>query len=1202
MLVGSRPGSVPGPRPRLSADVMMLAVPTRPPRGPSGRSVAQGEGRRRLHLWPREAELQQADAEGVKEGPRVGLVSSPSYRHRNRARQPVQNPIKGTPFPFLRKSPAFCTLHRRFLVTSFGALLSVSEHPRPSSEPSDPWTGYLDSLAELEHDTEASEASYYLALAHFLERMGASRRISVLLQPRPDDNGAPDLRVTRGGHRVVGYVEVKRPGADLEKVSKSEQLRRYLDGYPNLLLTDTCEFRLFRNKREILHARLVQPWLQKNLDRAFSDAVIEELRELLAVFFSFNAPPTRSARRLAGGLARMAKLLCRYTALVLKRDETAKTRDLHLLQQATYKALLRNLPPDRFADLYAQTVTYGLFAARYWASDEQAAHFTRKTAYDAIPESLGLIRLLFRWVLFTEPPEEIRWIVDDLAETLAATDVRGIFSAYFEDGEGNDPVVHFYETFLAQYDPDRRERRGVFYTPEAVVSYIVRSADAILRRDFDLEEGLAHPRVTVLDPAAGTLTFSVEAMRQACTRFREIHGPAAGGASFRDEMLDRFYAFELMVAPYVIGHLRAAMLFEEMGCKLESHQSFHLLLANALQMEPPEQLGDEHMKLLASDALAALEIMKRPMDLPVILGNPPYSGHSANRSPWIERSLRHGYERPNGPADDGYYTVAGVPLGEKNPKWLQDDYVKFLRFAQWKVDQAGQGAVAFVTNHSYLDNPTFRGLRESLLGTFDRLYLLDLHGNSKKKEQPPDGGPDQNVFEIQQGVAIALLVKRPGLAPGVFRGDCWGTEKDKTQWLLDHDVTSTSWQSIEARPPGYYFVPRDAEIEDRWRHFPAVDDIFEVGSLGVITGRDRLVLDLDRQKLRHRLSLFRAPPAPHALEVLAGDLGLRSTKTWDLETAQREAHGDPYLVQRIERFLFRPFDRRWIAYAPYLLERPRAEVMHHLGGENPIRRRGLRRTPDNCALLVTRQAKRHPGAFVTRDLTGHKVLDTYDGNYAFPLYLLPPENLLHPEDQRVPNLRHQFVEWLEALYQRPIEPESLFGYLYAILASERYRTTYRAMLVTGFPRIPFPSSVALFDRLAALGCELVRLHLPDPRNLSTVVTLQGEDRGAIRIGGTATTFPRLHETDQKLDLNGSRHYLTPVTRDMWEYRIGSYPVLAQWLDARRGNTLATDDIRHLCRTAGAIRASLDRHRDIDALYPEIEQDLTPPVRFEVLPR
>lgn len=1068
---------------------------------------------------------------------------------------------------------------------------------------------YVERLAELHRLSEASEGSYYGLLKDFLEGLGTDQDIRVLLLPLADDNGAPDLRVTRGESRLVGYVEVKRPGTDLNRAEGSEQLERYKKGYPNLLLTDTWEFRLFRDGEPLLSTNLGPPWLGDHQDLASGAALgrlASEARELLETFFDFAAPGTRSARHLASDLARKARLLRKYVEVLLERDEASETRELHGLRDAARWFLLRDLSSERFADLYAQTITYGLFAARFWISGQPGAEpFDRKRAFHAIPSSLGLVRRLFRWVLLEEPPEEIRWIVDDLAEVLAATDLRGIFRRYFREGKGMDPVVHFYETFLASYDSERRERRGVFYTPPEVVSYIVRSAAHLLERDFGHRERLAHPEVTVLDPASGTLTFVVAALRNAFEWFKERHGDGISKA-LRDDLLQRYHAFELMVAPYVIGHLRAALLLEELGCPLEDHRSFQLLLADALQMKPPEQLDGRDMGLLARDALAALEIKKRPLKLPVILGNPPYSGHSANHSPWVDRSLRHGYERSEGRPDEGYYRVEGRPLEEKNPKWLQDDYVKFIRFAQWKVDQAGQGLVAFVTNHSYLDNPTFRGMRESLLGTFDRLYLLDLHGNSKKKEQPPDGCRNHNVFDIRQGVAIALLVKRPGLERGVFRHDLWGTRKEKNRWLESHDVTDTPWRRIGARPPGFYFLDRDAALEDRWRSFPAVDEIFELGSIGIITGRDALVVATRKQELKRRLSRFRGVPSPYDPEyrdALHGEeVQVRSTRTWKLESARRAAFEDEYLDQRIERFLVRPFDRRWIAYAPYLLERPREEVMHHLGGENPIRREGLRRTPDNCALLVTRQAKRHPGAFVTRDLTGHKVLDTYDGNYVFPLYLLPPENHLHPNELRQPNLRRRFLDPLEDHYGHRIPPETLLGYLYGVLSGRRYRDTYRELLATGFPRIPFPRSHELFHRMAVAGWKLVTLHLPDSHELHPeglgLERIEPEDSGlrlrgsgSGRVGKERKTALSYRPDEERLYLNEDLQMLEPIPPEVWELRIGTYRVLPRWLDARRREPLSTDDLRHLQHTVGALRASLCLQRELDDIYPQIESEV-----------
>jgi len=416
----------------------------------------------------------------------------------------------------------------------------------------------------------------------------------------------------------------------------------------------------------------------------------------------------------------------------------------HLLgfYEAFQKHLIAGLTLEDFADLYAQTITYGLFAARVRARE----NFNRREAFYAIPHTIGILRDLFRFISLEDLPAQLEWIVDDIAEVLAVADVKGILHQFFHEGKGADPIVHFYETFLSVYDPEERERRGVYYTPEPVVSYIVRSLHQILKERFGKPDGLASAGVTLLDPAAGTMTFVAKAAQVAVKEFIEKYGAAGRESFIRDHILENFYAFELMMAPYAVGHLKMALVLEELGYKLGPEERFKFYLTNTLEMEELAESQLPGLASLAEESHRAGEV-KREVPILVILGNPPYSGHSANKGPWI-RSLIEDYKY-----------VDGKPLGEKNPKWLQDDYVKFLRFAEWKIAQAGQGVVGMITNHSYLDNPTFRGMRWHLMQTFDEIYILDLHGNSLKKERCPDGSPDQNVFDIQQGVAIAFFLK-----------------------------------------------------------------------------------------------------------------------------------------------------------------------------------------------------------------------------------------------------------------------------------------------------------------------------------------------------------------------------------------------------------------------------------------------------------
>jgi hypothetical protein len=472
---------------------------------------------------------------------------------------------------------------------------------------------------------------------------------------------------------------------------------------------------------------------------------VGQTEDLLERFLSFSMPRTYDAPALAVELAKRTRFL---RDLVLDQLEAELEADSGILlgfYRAFQKFLIGRLGPDQFADLYAQTVTYGLFAARTRAEDE----FTRRAAYDNIPRTIGVLRDVFRFISLEDPPDEIEWTVDEIAQVLRVADVPRILNRYYEDGKGADPIVHFYEPFLAEYDPDERERRGVYYTPEPVVDYIVRSLHGILKEKFGKAQGLASEDVTLLDPAAGTMTFVARACRRAVDEFVQNHGAGKRGEFIEKHILENFHAFELMMAPYAVGHLKMGFFLEELGHRLGEEERFKFYLTNTLEMEDLEQTELPGMKSLAEESRLAGQVKKKEPIL-VILGNPPYSGHSSNRGEWITGKI------------EDYKRVDGEPLGERNPKWLQDDYVKFLRFAQWKIDQAGRGVVGMITNHSWLDNPTFRGMRRSLMKSFDEIYVLDLHGNSLKRETCPDGSPDENVFDIRQGVAISFFLKLPG--------------------------------------------------------------------------------------------------------------------------------------------------------------------------------------------------------------------------------------------------------------------------------------------------------------------------------------------------------------------------------------------------------------------------------------------------------
>ena len=601
---------------------------------------------------------------------------------------------------------------------------------------------YLSNLFKSYQKGDAREESYYKHLADFISDFSESKRkkkIDVTILPKKTEAGNPDFRVWDGKQKIVGYIEAKDLGVNLDDVEDSEQLERYLSTFPNVILTNFTEFRLFRDGEKIDQVSITRPFVIKKLATAPPLEKEDKLFELLDKFLDFSIPKTYTAKTLAVELAKRTKFL---KDEIVTEELKIGTKSIHSFYEAFKEFLIAGISEDEFADLYSQTITYGLFAARLRAEKD----FNRKLAYSLIPKSIGILRDVFKFISLEDLPLQMEIIIDDIAEVLNVADAKKILDHYYHEGKGSDPVLHFYETFLTEYDPATREKRGVYFTPEPGVSFIVRSIHQILKEKFNMPDGLASKDVTLLDPAGGTLSFMAKAIEVAVEEFVSKYGKGAVKTFLKDQILQNFYAFELMMAPYAIGHMKMSFLLEELGYRMEDDERVKYYLTNTLEMKELDESKFPGMSSLSTESHEAGKV-KKQVPILVILGNPPYSGHSSNTGEWISEVIKE------------YYQVDGKPLGEKNPKWLQDDYVKFIRFSQWKIDQAGEGVLGFITNHSYLDNPTFRGMRQSLMNSFDEIYILDLHGNSLKKEKAPDGSKDENVFDIQQGVAICFMIK-----------------------------------------------------------------------------------------------------------------------------------------------------------------------------------------------------------------------------------------------------------------------------------------------------------------------------------------------------------------------------------------------------------------------------------------------------------
>jgi len=1037
------------------------------------------------------------------------------------------------------------------------------------------FSNYMKELSEVALQGDAREESFYPALAAMLEEVAqASGRthIHVTTLPKPTDAGNPDFRLWNGTDRIVGYIEAKKPTEErLDLIEDSEQLHRYRHTFPNLILTNFLEFRLYRNGERVETVLAARPVVLNRLRMTPPIEKPDELYALLDRFLDFSLPKAFTAESLAVELAKRTRFLRDVLAHRLQEEKDAPG-ELSGFFEAFQTYLIGTMTPEDFADLFAQTIAYGLFAARTRAG----GGFSRRAAFDNIPHTIGVLRDLFRFISLGNLPEQIAWCVDDIAEVLAVADAPGILDRYYREGKGSDPIVHFYETFLARYDPAERERRGVYYTPEPVVSYIVRSLHDLLKTEFKKPDGLASDGVTLLDPAAGTMTFVARAAQEAVHEFESKYGTGAREDFIRRHILKNFYAFELMMAPYAIGHLKMGFFLEELGHRLSDDERVPFYLTNTLDFKELEQSHLPGFSALAEESHLAGEVKKQTPIL-VILGNPPYSGISSNMGEWITGLI------------EDYKYVDGKHFGEKK-HWLQDDYVKFLRFAQWKIEKAGQGVVGMITNHGYLDNPTFRGMRQSLMRAFDDIYVLDLHGNSHKKETCPDGSKDENVFDIRQGVAITFFIKRirgkKSLAV-VHHTDLWGLREAKYQWLDAHNIKHTDWSELNPASPFYFFVPRDTTGEEEYHTFLAVTELFPLNVTGIITSKDELCIDFNERALLAKIYPLqdRNLSDDYIRQYLAALLGRNPSKvenyTWQISAARNSLQSINKLDEKIFPILYRPFDVRKILYHNSIVWRTRAEVMRHmLAGEN-------------VALITPKQNKNEFGALAADTIGAHKSVAAYDINYYFPLYLYPSANrgdlfAHHEPTERRANMNPKVVAVLSEAYGREPSPEDIFHYVYAVLYALAYREKYVEFLRMDFPRIPFTADAGLFAELAVLGARLAALHLLKSSELDPpACRFEGQGESLMAKGRKAGL--RYEPGEQRVYINQTQ-YFAPVPEAVWTYQVGGYQVCEKWLKDRQERRLEVEDIRTYCRIVTALKLTLDIQSKINDLYPQAESN------------
>lgn len=995
------------------------------------------------------------------------------------------------------------------------------------------------------------------------------------------------------------------------------------------------------NRDTALHLDAVAAELTEHLAWPDDDADVDAWRmRWRAAFTLDHREVINTSRDLSVRLAELARGIRDRirTALVIETERGQLTT----LMKAFQSALVHDLDADGFADMYAQTIAYGLLSARI--SDPN-----KRTADDltAHMRTSPFLRDLMETFLKAggrrgKSPHQGKGNgidfdelgISEVVELLDAANMEAVIRDFGDRNPQEDPVIHFYELFLKEYDAKKRMSRGVFYTPRPVVSYIVRSVDELLRTDFGLADGLAdittwgelakrdtslkipegvqpdEDFVQILDPATGTGTFLVEVIdliyKTLVTKWKaQGNGDAQVNELWNDyvpkHLLTRLHGYELLMAPYAIAHLKIGLKLYETGYLFGSEERARVFLTNALE-QAAEFSGQFTFAIpaLADEANAVNEV-KRHGRFTVVIGNPPYSGISSNKLPWIDGLLKGNL--PDGATTSSYYQVNGQSLGEQK-LWLQDDYVKFIRCSQYWLTSTGVGIHGFITNHGYLDNPTFRGMRWSLMDTFDEIYILDLHGNLMKKEVPPNGGKDGNVFDIQQGVGIGLFALHPPhrespRATKVCHADVWGDRDSKNRFLASHTCADTKWTDLETAEPFFLFEPFDEREFGSYKGWQAINEIMEVNVTGIVTARDGFVIEFDREPLRNRIIDLRSKELSDAAirkkyfdkkgsnKYPPGD-----SRGWKLSEARKKLRSDTDWDSRYAPVLYRPFDVREIYYVPWMVDWPRTEAMPHmLAGEN-------------VGLIFMRQVAQgdsysHFG--LSRMPVDARAFYSNKGimNLA-PLYLYPgvskSGDLLFQtwppgKDGRQPNLSPSFVDVLSQVtgfaftsdgrgdLEKRFGPEDALAYMYAVFHSPEYRRRFESILKIDFPRVPPPSTTQLFVALAKLGHILLELHLFESTVISTAIA---EFRG-----GRAPKVEKVSWSEDTVWVDEAKTVgFRGVREEVWKFQFGGYQVCEKWLKDRKGRKLLKGDIDHYQKVIVALSETIRLMNEVDIVIDQ----------------
>ncbi|EOB4827918.1 type ISP restriction/modification enzyme [Campylobacter jejuni] len=1020
---------------------------------------------------------------------------------------------------------------------------------------------YLENIKDI--STNDKEHTHRTALQNLLQAIKDNQdkqnKISIKQEPNNDKEGrgAPDFLITKD-FLTLGYIENKRVNANLDNIIKSDQILKYTKLSPNIILTDYLRFILLslNDKNEIIICKEVKICSLDEIksvikNQSLLETKTKELNELFAIFFSKIPNPINSALDFANHLSLRTRIL-KDELLLSSKNET-----LLSLFNTFKETLYKELSYEEFCDSFAQTLTYSLFLAKL--NNDTAKEIDLNNAKKFIPKSFPLIRSMSGFLDDSfENLENIKWLLEEIINIINHIDITSIIKELNKTGEKDlfnrptilsthkDPYLHFYETFLASYDPKLREVRGVYYTPAPVVIFIINAIDEALKQDFNHKKGLSEAldkNITLLDFATGTGTFLLEAFRKALEPINKNsvnYNPKA--------LIDKFCGFEFLIAPYTIAHLKISQSFkEEFNSPLNDDESLKIALTNTLYSKSiSKEQNDQNTLFTLIDLTKEFKKAQKIKEeqILIITGNPPYSGASSNKGLYEDEiKISYGLEpskanlnneqkkwissyfkeksKQNTSTFKAIYEKHKLE-NEKNSKVMLDDYVKFIRFAQSKIDSQESGIFAFISNNSFLDNPTFRGMRYSLMQSFDKIYILNLHGDTRKKEKAPDGSKDDNVFDIMQGVSINIFIKQNSKAKNtnIYYHDLYGKRKDKYEFLYENDLNSIKWTLVKNNEPFYLFLPQNNDLLEEYNKGISVKDIFMLSSVGIASSKDAILISTNNKKLEQQVYNFY----------------------------------NEFDKKYIKEIAYKPFDTQKIYYDIKKVERPRIDIMEHFLGY------------ENIGLIYDRgtNLKEISNLFISS-----KVIDKHlvgANSYVSPLYLYPTtrskkflkkENPNFNEENftsKIENFKESFRTFIDELYKEKFSPEDILGYIYAVLFHKIYREKYLDFLKIDFPKIPFTKDKNTFKNLSKLGLKLVNLHLLKNDELDFNI---GEALFKdIKNKNFKIQKIKYNKDVKELFINESL-YFNKVSPEIYEFKIGGYAVLDKYLKSHK-----EEDIDH----------------------------------------